>query len=817
MTSAFRRRKRSSGSADNTGSTTSTAPRRKIKTNARALRSLGLITPEMGRSIQGDVERVDGPDGAYSAFYMQTGRGPTVVVATDAAPNDALAQQVAADIADYYRDGDPTGARAPERLMVVSTEGDPDSAANVMSRVARTLNGLAEDRRYAFDADGAEQLDGGASGFLFRIQEAVLRGPIPDDDALGDQAERDGGGPENRDDARPRLVRRNARAHLGLPARHPDADLAVDVDRVALTTVSELEAEAGKANRLRTADYRSLVSKLGKYHKRVDDFRADVQARQEAIKPIGKERAEAVASLTETHGELNTQRRMVIGLDSQVRQLEGVLDGLRRELPNATEERTREIETRIDTEIRHLEGSLRPGLLRARDEVERLVAKSQDDFRRVRRIEDELARRAADDRAALRRAQQTLQDDADGLRDAAQTWLADRETSRTDKKYAAVQIVVAQVTAKGQHLERLKQATEEVWGAPFRALPAEPITLLNTGTASEVFAVRTNGPIGESDTVEGFAKRALGIGSAVNDTMVNLGYNPTGGSMTEDPHLIARQVVSSRVARLLETPVIADEIFSVGSDGELIGITARADGTQFQRSEAVEMQQFPDAGDAAGGPVANTVNRIARIDLENNGAAQRNLSMLQLVDALTGQMDRHLGNIFIDPQSGAVTGIDNDMAFPRPVRREDGSLSDDAFRTVNGPTVFDRVNGQWVFLQDQVDRGLAERILADGFEEEFRQLIEGEQNDPEHLVELEVEGAMARLAAIKTKLADLRDNGRLLGPDDWGPDTYRTAVDQGKRRVEFNNNDQEMNFVIRMDEAMERAAGGTDPRTLQAE
>ena len=36
---------------------------------------------------------------------------------------------------------------------------------------------------------------------------------------------------------------------------------------------------------------------------------------------------------------------------------------------------------------------------------------------------------------------------------------------------------------------------------------------------------------------------------------------------------------------------------------------------------------------------------------------------LQLIDALTGQVDRHGGNIFVDPKTGKVTGIDNDAAF----------------------------------------------------------------------------------------------------------------------------------------------------------
>jgi hypothetical protein len=42
---------------------------------------------------------------------------------------------------------------------------------------------------------------------------------------------------------------------------------------------------------------------------------------------------------------------------------------------------------------------------------------------------------------------------------------------------------------------------------------------------------------------------------------------------------------------------------------------------------------------------------------------QKGLSDLQLFDAITGQLDRHGGNIFIDPQTGQVSGIDDDKSF----------------------------------------------------------------------------------------------------------------------------------------------------------
>ena len=42
---------------------------------------------------------------------------------------------------------------------------------------------------------------------------------------------------------------------------------------------------------------------------------------------------------------------------------------------------------------------------------------------------------------------------------------------------------------------------------------------------------------------------------------------------------------------------------------------------------------------------------------------QKGLSDLQLFDAISGQVDRHAGNIYVDPETGTVTGIDDDRAF----------------------------------------------------------------------------------------------------------------------------------------------------------
>ena len=103
------------------------------------------------------------------------------------------------------------------------------------------------------------------------------------------------------------------------------------------------------------------------------------------------------------------------------------------------------------------------------------------------------------------------------------------------------------------------------------------------------------------------------------------------------------------------------QIVSADTDGSVLGITGKAEGKQVMRNQKVPLIVRGDDG----GPknnIEDTAQIYTHINLKDK-RIQKNLSDLQLMDALTGQLDRHLGNIFIDSKTGKVTGIDNDMAF----------------------------------------------------------------------------------------------------------------------------------------------------------
>ena len=140
---------------------------------------------------------------------------------------------------------------------------------------------------------------------------------------------------------------------------------------------------------------------------------------------------------------------------------------------------------------------------------------------------------------------------------------------------------------------------------------------------------------------------------------------------------------------------------------------------------------------------------------------QKGLSDLQLFDAISGQTDRHGGNIFVNPQTGEVTGIDDDRAF--------GSGTPVANQKVP--------SGKYVGLPALVDQKTAERILAldpTNLPEELFQ----RENDSEVLTQKEIEDAVLRFVGVQLYLRELQKRGALVGQNgtSWDDATYQQAL-----------------------------------------
>ena len=135
---------------------------------------------------------------------------------------------------------------------------------------------------------------------------------------------------------------------------------------------------------------------------------------------------------------------------------------------------------------------------------------------------------------------------------------------------------------------------------------------------------------------------------------------------------------------------------------------------------------------------------------------QKGLSDLQLFDAISGQVDRHAGNIYIDPDTGAVTGIDDDRAFGQGQNARDvaGQMKSQHYRG----------------LPELVDAATADEILEKD-PDDLREELSRRDNDLSALTDAEIDDAVLRLETVQDYLRDLKARGELVTV--WNDDTYR--------------------------------------------
>jgi hypothetical protein len=148
-------------------------------------------------------------------------------------------------------------------------------------------------------------------------------------------------------------------------------------------------------------------------------------------------------------------------------------------------------------------------------------------------------------------------------------------------------------------------------------------------------------------------------------------------------------------------------------------------------------------------------------DLFRNAEVRRAITKLQLLDALTGQGDRHRGNYFIHigPDGRVtVTGIDNDQCFGHKVRNPNDIAHDPNYKA-EGSSQSDGFHG--VRLPPVVDTEMAaafDRLTP----EDLNDLL-GDMLSPD-----EVDAANRRLRVIQNHINNLRTSNCVIASTDWG-------------------------------------------------
>jgi hypothetical protein len=226
-------------------------------------------------------------------------------------------------------------------------------------------------------------------------------------------------------------------------------------------------------------------------------------------------------------------------------------------------------------------------------------------------------------------------------------------------------------------------------------------------SAHEVKRVTYKNNIGDTDTKEGFFKPYSNAfhGSPEGEEAGIGKYDAMNGdAVLAESNLIARSLASTRFDQKLGLDIIAHE--TQAKHGGRKGVVSA-------KTKGKALADQPE------------------IDLKNP-ETQKGLNRLQAFDYLSGQVDRHGGNVYVDPESGKVTGIDNDLAWGAD----------------NAPV--EKGGGRNSFgLPAQIDKEMAEKLTGMS-EEEFLSVLKARKGDYQELGDEETAAAKQRFAKMKT-------------------------------------------------------------------
>jgi hypothetical protein len=214
--------------------------------------------------------------------------------------------------------------------------------------------------------------------------------------------------------------------------------------------------------------------------------------------------------------------------------------------------------------------------------------------------------------------------------------------------------------------------------------------------------------------------------------------------------MLTRAVGTAKLDQLLGTDVISEERFGVDEQGRTIGISVRVDGFGV-------VGKLPE-------------NREYLLDVDySRPEIQKGLYDLEVIDYITGQIDRHPGNIFIDPETGVVKGIDNDLCFPSISREQ--MLGD--LRDAGGKPVYNKP----LFMHEDT-AGKIEQLDPEELRDTLSTLKYPGRGEKGKLTTEEIEGAITRLNELKQHVQDLRRTGHVV--TEFNKETYDEAIQHQK-------------------------------------
>lgn len=323
-------------------------------------------------------------------------------------------------------------------------------------------------------------------------------------------------------------------------------------------------------------------------------------------------------------------------------------------------------------------------------------------------------------------------------------------------------------------------------------MEANDLATIDQANETFLLTAKNNQSIGSGGETLGFAKRNMGdllkdysaidsstsegeIAAVSQEMKLAKVLTPASDMMIDrdgalnpkvpgDRGLLTRSVASSQVDQLFGANVTSEERFGVDDEGKVIGISVQADGGAVQSEYAI------------GGPETPKVD--CRLDVDySDPEIQKGLSDLEAMDYITGQYDRHAGNIYIDPVTKKVTGIDNDLAFPEVSRDELIVRRRTECKAVKNPPL--------MMHKDTADKIMS--VTPEQLEETLRNMPRPKGVSP--LSEAAIQGAKTRLTELQSRISESREaQQKGLQPemqivDAFDQETYQAAIQKQDEHI----------------------------------
>lgn len=212
----------------------------------------------------------------------------------------------------------------------------------------------------------------------------------------------------------------------------------------------------------------------------------------------------------------------------------------------------------------------------------------------------------------------------------------------------------------------------------------------------------------------------------------------------QHPLFGSRAVASSRLDEVLGTNILTKTVFA-----QRIKNNKMTRGTSAELAKGSSIQQ------------THTYEEFRKFTTYDefdysNGAVQRQLATLQLLDAITGQSDRHAENFLIDRETHTVSGIDNDISFGQKKTEVSGPMAED-----------DKFQG----MPPYIDESIGDKILRVN-EKLVRQALR------DLLPPQAISATIIRLRKVKQHLRTMKQGQRFLKVNQWGTNTLDEHTDR---------------------------------------